>query len=167
MTARATLSQASMARPIAVAALTALAVAVLGGAMTVVGPWYHHLVKPAWTPPDAVFGAIWTLIFAFAAAAGAVAWMKATSSGTRETIIGLFAANGFFNVLWSLLFFTLHRPDWALWESLALWLSVAAPVVFLSRFSRLAALLMAPYLVWVSVAVLLNFDVVHLNPPFG
>jgi benzodiazapine receptor len=40
-------------------------------------------------------------------------------------------------------------------------------VVFLSRFSRLAALLMAPYLVWVSVAVLLNFDVVHLNPPFG
>lgn len=154
-------------RPIVVAALAAMSVAVLGGAMTTVGPWYHHLTKPAWTPPDVAFGVIWTLIFAFAAASGALAWIQAKRVPTRETIIGLFAANGFFNVSWSLLFFTLQRPDWALWESLALWLSVAALVVFLTRVSRPAGLLTVPYLVWVSVAVLLNYDVVRLNGRFG
>jgi tryptophan-rich sensory protein len=154
-------------RPVAVAALAALSVAVLGGAMTQVGPWYHHLAKPAWTPPDVAFGVIWTVIFAFAAASGSLAWIAATTAQTRETIIGLFAANGFFNVVWSLLFFTLHRPDWALWESLALWLSVAALVVFLTRVSRLAGFLTVPYLVWVSIAVLLNYDVVRLNGRFG
>jgi tryptophan-rich sensory protein len=154
-------------RPIVVAALAAMSVAVLGGAMTTVGPWYHHLTKPGWTPPDVAFGVIWTLIFAFAAASGALAWIQAKTVPTRETIIGLFAANGFFNVSWSLLFFTLQRPDWALWESLALWLSVAALVVFLARVSRPAGLLTVPYLVWVSVAVLLNYDVVRLNGRFG
>jgi tryptophan-rich sensory protein len=150
-----------------VAALAAVFVAVLGGAMTQVGPWYHHLAKPAWTPPDVAFGVIWTAIFAFAATSGSLAWLKAKTAPTRETIIGLFAANGFFNVFWSLLFFTLHRPDWALWESLALWLSVAALVVFLMRVSRTASLLTVPYLVWVSIAVLLNADVVRLNGRFG
>ncbi len=154
-------------RPVAVAALAALGVAVLGGAMTQVGPWYHHLAKPAWTPPDPAFGAIWTLIFALAAAAGSLAWIRAKTTPTRETLIGLFAANGFFNVFWSLLFFTLRRPDWALWESLALWLSVAVLIVFLVRVSRGAGLLLAPYLIWVSIAVLLNADVVRLNPRFG
>jgi tryptophan-rich sensory protein len=154
-------------RAVAVAALAALCVAVLGGAMTQVGPWYHHLAKPAWTPPDVAFGVIWTVIFAFAAASGALAWLAAKRAATRETLIGLFAANGFFNVFWSLLFFTLHRPDWALWESLALWLSVAALAVFLTRVSRTAGLLTVPYLVWVSVAVLLNYDVVRLNGRFG
>jgi tryptophan-rich sensory protein len=154
-------------RAVAVAALAALSVAVLGGAMTQVGPWYHHLVKPAWTPPDVAFGVIWTLIFAFAAASGSLAWIQAKTVAARETIVGLFAANGFFNVFWSLLFFTLHRPDWALWESLALWLSVAALVVVLTRVSRTAGLLTAPYLVWVSIAVLLNADVVRMNGRFG
>jgi len=154
-------------RAVAVAALAALCVALLGGAMTQVGPWYHHLAKPAWTPPDVAFGVIWTVIFAFAAASGSLAWLGAKTLATRETIIGLFAANGFFNVFWSLLFFTLHRPDWALWESLGLWLSVAALVVVLMRVSRLAGLLTVPYLVWVSIAVLLNADVVRLNGRFG
>jgi tryptophan-rich sensory protein len=150
-------------RAVAVAALAALGVAVLGGAMTQVGPWYHHLAKPAWTPPDVAFGVIWTVIFAFAAASGSIAWIQAKTVPARETIIGLFAANGF----WSLLFFTLHRPDWALWESLALWLSVAALVVFLTRVSRPAGLMTVPYLVWVSIAVLLNYDVLRLNGRFG
>jgi tryptophan-rich sensory protein len=162
-----TVTAAKPWRAVLVAALAAMGVAVLGGAMTQVGPWYHNLAKPAWTPPDVAFGVIWTVIFAFAAASGSLAWIRAKTVPTRETIIGLFAANGFFNVFWSLLFFTLHRPDWALWESLALWLSVAALVVFLSRVSRTAGLMTVPYLVWVSVAVLLNYDVLRLNGRFG
>ncbi len=154
-------------RAVLVAAAAALAVAAIGGTMTDLGPWYRALAKPAWQPPDPAFGVIWTVIFAFAAASGATGWRATANRANREWLVGLFALNGFLNVLWSLLFFRLHRPDWALIEVAAFWLSIAALIAFLARISRLASLLLAPYLLWVSIAALLNEEVVKLNPPFG
>ncbi len=150
-----------------VAALAAIAVAAIGGTLTDLGPWYQSLREPAWKPPDAAFGLIWTTIFALAAAAGVLAWRNERTSAGRQWIVGLFAVNGFLNILWSLIFFDLQRPDFALVEVAALWLSILALIVVLFRRSALASLLLAPYLVWVSVAALLNFDVVALNGPFG
>ena len=75
--------------------------------------------------------------------------------------------NGFLNILWSLLFFRLQRPDWGLLEVGPFWLSIAALMIFIWRFSRLGSLLLAPYLVWVSIASLLNYQIVHMNGPFG
>ena len=150
-----------------VAAAAALAVAATGGSLTRIGPWYHALHKPGWTPPDPAFGLIWTIIFSLTAIAGVLAWRGARRPTTREWLIGLFALNGFLNIAWSLLFFALQRPDWALIEAVALWLSVAGLIAFAWPLSRLAGLLLAPYLVWVTVATLLNYEVVRLNPPFG
>jgi tryptophan-rich sensory protein len=116
--------------------------------------------------PGPAFGIIWTVIFAFATASGVTAWRAAKFRSTREWIIGLFALNGFLNVLWSLLFFRLRRPDWGLEENFALWGSVALLMVVLARFSRPASLLLTPYLIWVSIAGVLNFEVVRLNPAF-
>ncbi len=82
-------------------------------------------------------------------------------------MLGLFAANGFLNILWSLVFFKLHRPDFALVEVAALWLSILVLGVFLYRRAPLAGLLMVPYLVWVSIAAALNYQVVVLNGPFA
>ena len=82
-------------------------------------------------------------------------------------MIGLFALNGFLNILWSLLFFRMQRPDWAFAEVMLLWLSVLLLVVICWRHSRLAGLLLLPYLAWVSVAAALNWSVVELNGPFG
>jgi tryptophan-rich sensory protein len=150
-----------------VAAASALAVAAIGGTLTRIGPWYRALKKPVWTPPDPAFGVIWTTIFALTAIAGVLAWRGAGRSATREQLIGLFALNGFFNVLWSLLFFTLQRPDWALIEVSALWLSILVLILVCGRLSLIAGLLLAPYLVWVSIASLLNFEIVRLNGPFA
>ena len=86
---------------------------------------------------------------------------------TREWLIGLFALNGFLNVLWSLLFFRLHRPDYALIEVGGLWLSIGVLILFLARVSRTASLLLTPYIAWVSIAAALNYEVVKMNPPFG
>lgn len=155
------------ARPVLVAAVSALAVAAVGGTLTRVGPWYHGLAKPAWTPPDPAFGVVWTTIFALTAIAGVMAWRRAQRPATREWLIGLFALNGFLNVLWSLLFFALQRPDWALWETALFWLSILALMVVCGRLSRTAGLLLAPYLLWVSLATLLNYEVARLNAPFG
>jgi tryptophan-rich sensory protein len=153
--------------PIVIAAASALAVAVLGGLMTELGSWYYGLAQPSWKPPDALFGPAWTLIFALTAAAGVTAWRAIGSRTQREWLLVLFALNAFLNVLWSLLFFRLQRPDWAQFEVAFLWLSIVALIVFVGRHSRLAALLLVPYLAWVSFAALLNGAVVRLNAPFG
>lgn len=153
--------------PALLAGLAAVAVALLGGTMTQLGPWYEGLVQPGWAPPRPAFGIVWTLIFACAAVSGVSAWTSAPNRRAREVLLGLFALNGFLNVLWSLIFFRLHRPDWALGELVLLWLSVAALIVVCGRHSRLAAMLLLPYLAWVSIAGLLNWEVVRLNGPFG
>ncbi len=154
-------------RAVLVAAASAFAVAAIGGSLTTIGPWYRALHKPAWTPPDVAFGVIWTVIFAFIAVSGVTAWLAARSTVRREWVIGLFALNGFLNILWSLLFFRLERPDWALVEVAPFWLSIAVLIGFIWRFSKLGSLLLFPYLAWVSIATLLNYDIVQLNPPFG
>jgi tryptophan-rich sensory protein len=153
--------------PVAVAAVAALAVAALGGTITDIGPWYEGLRKPGWTPPPVVFPIVWTAIFACAAVAGVAAWRAAPTARQSDTVIGLFALNGFLNVAWSLLFFRVHRPDWAMLELLLLEASIVALVLYCGRFSRVAALLLVPYLVWVAIAGWLNWQVVQLNPPFG
>lgn len=157
----------SALKPVLVAASAALFVAVLGGLMTDIGDWYLDLSQPAWKPPDWAFGPAWTLIFALAAYSGVEGWRAAPDQASREWLIGLFALNGFLNVLWSLLFFRLQRPDWALYEVGFLWLSVLLLMVVLRRYSRKASWLLLPYLIWIAFAAALNAATVSLNGPFG
>lgn len=152
---------------ILVGAGAATAVAAVGGTLTDLGPWYQSLVKPDWQPPGPAFGIVWTLIFAMATASGLTAWRRARRQATREWIIGLFALNGFLNVTWSLLFFRLRRPDWAMLEIAPFWLSILVLMVFLWRLSRRSSLLLGPYIAWVSIAGALNLAIIRLNPAFG
>ncbi len=154
-------------RPILVAAAAAIGVAIAGGAMTDIGPWYRSLEKSALTPPDWAFGPAWTGIYALTAIAAVLGWRAAKSARARAFILSLFFINAVLNVAWSFFFFTLRRPDFALAEVATLWLSVLALIVLLRPMRRLAALCLVPYLAWVSFAAYLNFKVVALNPPFG
>jgi tryptophan-rich sensory protein len=78
----------------------------------------------------------------------------------------LFGVNAVCNIVWSALYFKLQRPDWALVEVVFLWLSIVALIVGLWRLSRWGSGLLVPYLVWVSIAALLNLETVRLNGPF-
>ncbi len=158
---------AGRGKAIATAAAAALAVGAVGGTLTDISPWYLNLAMPSWKPPDWAFGPIWTGILALAAAAGVVSWRNDPTIVGRRRILTLFALNGFFNLLWSLLFFKLKRPDLALWEVSALWLSILLLVLNFRRSAPLASLLLVPYLIWVSIASLLNYQVVDMNGPFG
>ena len=153
--------------PVIVAAIAALVIAFLGMTITDLGPWYQSLDKPEWTPPDPAFGAIWTVVFTLTAASAVTAWRAAPTTSIADTIIGLFALNGFLNVLWSLMFFRMQRPDWAFAELLLLWLSIGALILFCNRLSKISALLLVPYLAWVTAAGVLNWQVIELNGPFG
>jgi tryptophan-rich sensory protein len=156
-----------MTLTIIVAAVITLAVLGVGGLATTIGPWYQEqLRKPAWTPPIWAFGPAWSLILALAGCAGVLAWIHAPSVAGHIRIAGLFAATIVFQVAWSPLFFNLKRPDWALIEVAFLWLSVLALILGLAPYSTLAALLLAPYLAWVTFAALLNLKIVQINPSF-
>lgn len=152
--------------PIAVGIGAAMLVAVIGATMTDLGPWYRALRQPAWAPPDWAFPVGWTTVYAFTVAAGVNAW-RAAPRAQQAGVIALFAFNAFLNILWSLLFFRLHRPDWALAEVAVFWLSIVALTVVASRQSTTARLLLLPYLGWVSFASALNAAVVTLNAPFA
>jgi benzodiazapine receptor len=153
--------------PIVIAGTLALVTAVVGGSITVIDDWYYSLQQPAWAPPDYMFGVIWTAIFALIAIAGVLAWEKAPTRRDVEISLGMFALNGFLNLGWSFLFFRLQRPDYALFELFALWLSILVLILFCGRFSKWSAALLVPYLIWVTTAGVLNYQVVQLNGPFG
>lgn len=153
--------------PVVIAAFAATLVAVLGATVTDTGPWYQSLTQPRWAPPPAAYGVGWTVIFALAALAGVTAWRAMRNRRESDWLIGLFALNGFLNILWSLLFFRFHRPDWAVIEVIALWVSILLLIVFIWRRSIPGALLLLPYLGWVTFAGYLNMTIVRLNAPFG
>jgi len=135
----------------------------LGGLATDLSPWYYALRQPPWKPPDWLFGPVWTLMYALAAAAGVLAWEACPPGLQRRRLLLAFVVNAVLNVVWSWLFFMLRRPDWARTEVLALLASVALLVVLCGRQRPLAAWLLLPYLVWVAFAGWLNQAVVHLN----
>jgi translocator protein len=161
------IARPSFWRPVVIAAAVAIFIGVLGGTLTDTGPWYQSLHKPPWQPPDWLFGPAWTLIFALATASAVYAWRRASNPVEREWVVGLFALNGFFNVLWSTLFFAMKRPDWALIEVVFLWLSILLPIIVFWRFAKPASLYLVPYILWVSFAAFLNLTVIRLNAPFS
>ena len=152
--------------PILVAAAVSLLVAGAGMTMTEIGPWYKSLKQPSWAPPDWAFGVIWTVVFTLITIAAVNSWRNVPNQRAAETLIGLFAFNGFLNLLWSFLFFKIQRPDWALIEVGLLWLSILVLIVVTARYAKTAALLLFPYLIWVGIAAALNYQVVMLNRPF-
>jgi tryptophan-rich sensory protein len=159
-------ARAAIAKPIALAFVAAIIASAAGALSTDIGPWYYSLVKPSWQPPDWLFGPVWTTIYACAAIAASLAWLRAPSRSQRITLLIAFAVNLGLNILWSLMFFRMQRPDFALYEVGFLWLSIVVLIGIMWNYSRTSSLLLVPYLLWVSFAAYLNFTIVQLNAPF-
>jgi tryptophan-rich sensory protein len=149
-------------KPILVAITIGIAVVLLGGLATEIGPWYANLVKPSWQPPNWVFGPVWTSIYLLTGIAAVRAWRRGNALQRKRFLIAL-GINCGLNVLWSFLFFHQQRPDLAFVEVLLLWLSILALVLLPWSYSRRSSLLILPYLIWVSFAAYLNATIVQLN----
>jgi translocator protein len=137
-----------------------VAVAATFGAQFSPTPWYENLAKPSWTPPNAVFGPVWTVLYVGIAVAGWRVWRR-----TERFVVALWLwlAQLGLNAWWSLLFFGLHRPDMALIDIVVLLATILAFVFVARRHSALASWLFVPYAVWVSFATALNYAIVSLN----
>lgn len=153
-------------RTVIIASAIAIATGVAGSLVTDIGPWYRSLRKPAWQPPDWLFGPVWTVIYGLTTWSGVVAWSEARGSG-RTAVLAAFLVNAVLNVLWSYLFFGKRRPDWAQAEVVLLWLSIVVLMLVVWPYSLTAMLLLLPYLAWVTFASVLNNAIVRLNHPFG
>lgn len=138
-------------------------VALLGGLMTDLGEWYQNLVQPSWKPPDSWFGPAWTTIFLLAALSAARCWIHSDSDASRRVVLRAFTANAIANLGWTFLFFQRHQPGWALAELAVLWLSIVWLMTVAWQRSRLAAVFLLPYFIWVTFAGTVNYGVIQLN----
>jgi tryptophan-rich sensory protein len=127
-----------------------------------IGGWYAALAKPELAPPNWIFGPVWTTLFLLMGIAAYLVWKKPAKKG-RTLALRLFFAQLSLNVAWSALFFGLHDPGAALADIAFLWVSIAATMWSFSKVSGPAALLLAPYLAWVSFATYLNYSIWVLN----
>ncbi len=124
------------------------------------GDWYQSLRKPRWTPPDWVFGPVWSILYLMIAIAGWLVWSEAPGSAA----IWFWGLQLLANAAWSGLFFGMRRMDIAFGGVALLWLLVAGFLVTALPISTAAALLFVPYLVWVTIAGALNWTVWRMNP---
>lgn len=144
--------------------LLCLGVGQWGAAVTLepVRSWYPTLIKPAWTPPDWAFPVAWTILFVLMAVAAWLVWRAAPLARLRLAGAA-FLLQLVLNGLWSYLFFGLRSPAYGLIEIAILWLAILATILLFRPFSKTAAWLLLPYLLWVSYATALNFEIWRLN----
>lgn len=129
---------------------------------TSVREWYPHIQKPSWTPPSAAFGPVWTALYLLMGVSAWLIWRDSVGSARRAALL-VFVTQLVLNGTWSFLFFGLRSPGWAALEIVLLWSSIAATMLAFARIRRLAAVLLLPYLVWVSYAMALNVAIWNLN----
>ncbi|WP_425614137.1 TspO/MBR family protein [Anatilimnocola sp. NA78] len=132
------------------------------GTMFMPGGWYASLQRPPLTPPNWIFGPVWTLLYIMMAiAAGRAA--NRSSPAQRWTTWSLFITQLAFNAAWSALFFGAQQPGLALIDIVLMWLAIVATIAWFWRIDRVAAWLFVPYLAWVSFATYLNLGFWWLN----
>ena len=132
--------------------------------MPAIGSWYATLVKPEWTPPNWLFGPVWITLFALMGIALYIVWQK-SSKKNQKTAISVFGIQFGLNIVWSLLFFGLKNPLAGFVEIIMLWIAILINIIVFYRIDKRAGYVLIPYLVWVTIASVLNYSVWMLNAP--
>jgi tryptophan-rich sensory protein len=128
------------------------------------GSFYNELVRPTWGPPAWLFGPVWSVLYLFMGISAWLVWREHGFDRARVAL-GLFVIQLVANALWSWLFFFWKQGGWAFIDILILWLLVAATIIqFWRQPARIAAILLIPYLAWITFAAFLNLSVWQLNP---
>lgn len=129
-----------------------------------ISTWYVSLRKPIFTPPNWLFAPVWITLFTLMGISAYLIWNKGMKNGQVKTALFIFGIQLALNALWSLLFFGLQSPLYALIEMVVLWDVIALTILRFYKISKKAGLLLLPYIVWVTIAMILNFYVWRLNP---
>ena len=128
-----------------------------------IGTWYAGITKLSFNPPNWIFGPVWTTLFLLMGISLYLVWMRKFSGAEIKGAATVFGIQLALNVLWSIIFFGLHLPLLALIDLVLLWLAILLTIIKFYPLSRWAAWLLAPYILWISFAGILNFFIVRLN----
>lgn len=128
-----------------------------------IGGWYATIQKPLFNPPNWVFAPVWTTLFLLMGIALYLVWDKGLERKEVKLAVSVFGVQLSLNIMWSFLFFGLQSPFLAFIEIVLLWIAILATTILFYRVSKKPGLLLVPYLLWVSFAVLLNYSIWMLN----
>jgi translocator protein len=129
--------------------------------------WYATLTKPPFSPPNWIFGPVWTILYFLMGVAFYKLWIykpKKKEKRQKQIALRLFCAQLFFNFIWSWIFFGIHSPLFALLDIVILLYLIVLTTKAFFKLSQTAGILMLPYLLWVFFATFLNAAIVLLNP---
>ena len=159
------MSNKTKALKLAVSIIACLLAGFIGGIFTSssVSTWYETLNKPSFSPPNWVFGPVWTLLYILMGISFYIVWLKSFKEKEVKKAAAIFAVQLLLNMLWSILFFGLKSPLAAFIEVVLLWLAICLTILQFSKISKPAAYLLVPYILWVSFASVLNLAIVLLN----
>jgi benzodiazapine receptor len=125
--------------------------------------WYLYLQKPPFSPPNWLFGPVWTLLFTLMGIAAYLVFKEGLKKPQVKAALRMFAIQFVFNVAWSFAFFGARSPSLGLMVILILWFLIVFTLILFKRVNSLAGYLLMPYFLWVSFAMVLNAAVYSLN----
>lgn len=151
-----------------------------------IGAWYKTLNKPSFNPPNWIFGPVWTTLFVLMGISLYLVWVKNwqvknelnfngkkawnsvsqkffTGTWQKANIVIIFAVQLILNILWSVVFFGAHSPGAAFFVLLMLWIAIVYTIINFYRVSKTSAILLLPYILWVSFAGVLNYFLWMIN----
>lgn len=133
--------------------------------MPSISTWYAQLNKPWFSPPNWVFGPVWTILYLAMAISYYLVWNKLTNKNTLriKEALRIFQWQLLVNFLWSYAFFGLQQIALAFAVIVVLWVLIWQTIQRFKKFDQLASWLLYPYIAWVSFASLLNVAIAVLN----
>ena len=137
----------------------------IGSAFTAsaIPEWYATLAKPSFSPPNWIFAPVWTLLYILMGLAAALVWRKGLQSPQVRTALVVFLIQLILNMIWSVLFFGLRSPLYGLVDIVFLWVMILVTIAQFFKVSTPAAVLLIPYILWVTFATGLNLGILLLN----
>ncbi|CAG0981434.1 MAG: tryptophan-rich sensory protein [Candidatus Methanoperedens sp.] len=128
-----------------------------------ISTWYATLIKPSIAPPNWVFFPVWTALFIMMGISLFLVWKKGFQDHQVKAALSVFAIQLILNILWSAAFFGLRSPLAGLIEIVILWIVILVMILKFMRISKVAGLLLIPYILWVTFAAMINFLIWSLN----
>lgn len=130
---------------------------------TSIAEWYEFLNKPVFTPPNWVFSPIWIILYVLMGVSASFVWEKGIALSEVKRTLGVFILQLALNALWSAVFFGTRSIAGGLVVIILLWLAIIWTIIRFSSISKTAAVLLIPYITWVSFALMLNVSLAILN----
>jgi tryptophan-rich sensory protein len=125
--------------------------------------WYASLVRPPLTPPNWLFGPVWTVLHVMIGTSAWLIWWKAPQGRRQTAALQLWGWQLLLNAAWSPAFFGLHSPATGLLVIVPLGVLITLTIIGFLRLNRIAGLLLVPYLGWSLFATYLNVGFWWLN----